>query len=168
MSQRDDALRTSAALDDGAGGLDASFAGQGRVHAALSARGAAPVERPSLDVHARVMMRIGAGSAARGSWGWGPSTPGLWPLAMAASLTALAATGWVLTHRTPVLPAGPSVARAQSTPFAALLRPLANSDAAVQASEGPFLREARLIREDSRQGMEIVLSRLPMGSGGFR
>lgn len=165
MSQRDDALRTSAALDDGAGGLDASFAGQGRVHAALSAPGAAPVERPSLDVHGRVMLRIGAGSAARRPLGW--ASTGLWPLAMAASLTALAATGWILTHRTPVPPTGPSVvARTQSTPFAALLR---NSDAAVQASvEGPFLREARLIREDSRQGMEIVLSRLPMGSGGFR
>jgi hypothetical protein len=160
MTQRDDALRTSAALDDGAGVLEAGFAEQGHVHAALSARGAAPIERPSLDVHARVMMRIGAGSTGR-------STPGLWPLAIAASLTMLAGAGWMMTHRRATIQAGPPLA--ESSPLATWIEPLAKSDAAVQASvEGPFLREARLLREDTREGMEIVLSRLPLGSGGFR
>jgi hypothetical protein len=161
MNQRDDALRTSAALDDGTGKLEARLAGHERVHAALS--GDAPMERPALDVHARVMMRIGAGST-------GQRASGLWPLAIAASLTVLAGVGWVLTHRpAPLTPAAPPIARAESSPFAAFLEPLARSEAAVQASvEGPFLREARLIREDTRQGMEIVLSRLPVGSGGFR
>jgi hypothetical protein len=165
MSQRDDALRSSAALDGGEGVLEARFCGQGRVHAALSAPGSAPVERPAADVHARVMMRIGAGSAGRSASGlWG-----LWPLAIAASLTVMAGAGWMWSHRTAPIPAGPAVARAESSPFAAFIGPLAKSDAAVQTSvEGPFLREARLLREDTRQGMEIVLSRLPVGAGGFR
>lgn len=163
MTRHEDAMRTSAALDDRAGELDARFAGHGRVHTALSARGAAPMEQAAAGVHARVMMRIGAGSAGRGA-------PSLWPLALAASLTVLAGAGWVLTHR-----AGPApqpaerIAGAGDSGFAELLRPLVNSEAAVQASvEAPFLREARLIREDTRQGMEIVLSRLPVGSGGLR
>jgi hypothetical protein len=160
MTEQDDALRVSAALDDGVGELETRFAGHGRVHAALSARGAAPMERPALDAHARVMVRIGVTGTGRS----------LWPLAIAASLTVLGGVGWVLTHRAAPAPqTGPRIAESASSTFADFMKPLVSSDAAVQASvEGPFLREARLIREDTRQGMEIVLARLPVGRGGFK
>jgi hypothetical protein len=60
--------------------------------------------------------------------------------------------------------ANPSSNAAQ---FAVLLTPLSKSDETVHARvEAPFLREARLIQEDTRQGVEMVLSRLPLSEAG--
>jgi hypothetical protein len=165
MSQIDDALAASRVLDDGEGTLEARLGAQGRVHAALSAPGAVPSERPASDIRARVMMRIGAGRGRAGAW------RAVGPVALAASLTLLAAVGWKFSRvPRPVSPPQAPVDISADTPnpasqFAVLLKPLDTSGAAVRARvEAPFLREAELIRQDTRQGVEMVLAHLPLGS----
>jgi hypothetical protein len=78
-----------------------------------------------------------------------------------------AATGWYVSRPPAVQPAAPTPVAGGaglSGGFAAVLEPLAKSDAAVHASmEAPFLQQAQFIRDDTREGMEMVLSRLPMG-----
>jgi hypothetical protein len=160
-----DALRVSAVLDDGGeGSLDARFAGQGRVHAGLSVRGAAPCERPQVDIRSRVMMKIGEAAPARRAW----------PVAMAASLTLMAGIGWVVMRSmqpAPVVaPELPRVAVTSSKgagpAIASLLNPFKGSDPQIRASlDGNFEAQAKLIQQDTQQGMEMVLSRLPLGTG---
>jgi hypothetical protein len=94
-----------------------------------------------------------------------------WPLGLAASLTLLTGLGWLLSHTS--VPAHVTVqpAPVASTNFtasgtlAALVNPLSRSDGQLHASiEAPFLEQAKLIREDTQQGMDMVLARLPLGS----
>jgi hypothetical protein len=156
-----DALRVSAVLDDGEGTLDPQFAGQGRVHAGLSARGAAPSERPDVDIRARVMMRIGepAGGSRRG-----------WPVAVAASLTLMAGIGWVVVKSmqpAAFAPQPPRVADVRGTgaSIAGILRPINRADSQISVSlDATFEQQVKLIQQDTQQGMEMVLSRLPLGA----
>jgi hypothetical protein len=163
-----DALHVSQVLDENTGRLEARFAPQERVHAALSRRGAIPSQRPSVDISARVMARIGPARANES-----PRT--IWPLGLAASLTLLTGLGWLLSHSG--VPAHITIAPqpmdstqitsgfSASGTLSALVNPLGKSNGQLQASiEAPFIEQAKLIREDTQQGVDMVLSCLPLGS----
>jgi hypothetical protein len=160
-----DALHVSQALDENIGRLEARFAPQEHVHAALSRRSAIPSQRPSVDISSRVMARIGPARTKES-----PRT--IWPLGLAASLTLLTGLGWLMSHST--VPAHvpleqPPIASTKFTASAtlsALVNPLGSrSDGQLQATiEAPFLEQAKLMREDTQQGVDMVLSCLPLGS----
>ncbi len=159
-----DALHVSQVLDENTGRLEGRFAPHERVHAALSRRGAIPSLRPSVDISARVMARIGSPRAKE-------SPRVVWPLGLAASLTLLTGLGWLMSHsKLPAQVTIPST-QAASTRFtvsgtlSALVNPLGRSNGQLQASiEAPFVEQAKLIREDTQQGVDMVLSCLPLGS----
>jgi hypothetical protein len=159
MNEYEHAAKTSRTLDDGLGTLEDRFAPHARVHAALS-EAQPPLSQPSLDIRSRVMLRVG---------GSRKTERGVWPLALAASLTMVAGIGWMIAHSSRPVQSTPQIASAnapQNSGFSVLLGPIAKSDAAVQASiEAPFIQEARFIGEDSRRGLDAVLSRLPITAG---
>jgi hypothetical protein len=168
MTDMNEALRASEALDDRRGDLDPKWAAQARVDAALSL---SPSMEPSpAGLHARIMARVSDSpahaprstlrTAANMRW---------WGLGLAACLTAAAGVAWFINSRPtqqPV-PITPPIASATSGKsnlnFAVLLSPLDQTGQAVQASvEAPLLREAQLMREDGKAGVDLVLSRLPV------
>jgi hypothetical protein len=163
-----DALHVSQVLDENTGRLEGRFAPQERVHAALSRRSAIPSQRPSADISARVMARIGTPRAKE-------SPRAVWPLGLAASLTLLTGLGWLLSHSTvpghitiaprPMAPATVTSGFTASGTLSALVNPLGRSNGQLQASiEEPFVQQAKLIREDTQQGVDMVLSCLPLSS----
>src|SRR4051812_50195093 len=91
MSEVHDAVAESRALDEGTETLGSRFAAHARVQRGLGAQDAVPRARPSLDIHARVMLRVG-GAGHRSSW------RNAWPVAIAAVLTLAAGIGWLGSH----------------------------------------------------------------------
>jgi hypothetical protein len=176
-----EAVVVSQALDDRLGPLAPKHAGQGRVDALLSSREQLPMVAVPAALRDRVMVRVmenGGATVARGS----SVARGVarWAT-MAACLAAGAGGMWMMARpRTqPVMtaPFAQDTSRAggasEETParmdLAAIFRLPERSQPAIEASvEAPLLHEAQLIREDSQAGVEMVLSRLPLGSATRR
>jgi len=182
-----EAVAVSRVLDDGRGALDASQAGQGRVHELLSQEDAIQWHGAPEGLRGRVMARAalrGSTLERRGASVW-------MRLGIAACLVGAAGAAWVAAKAGHVQAAPEAIAQGagpKAAPTAAavvvasgpsapsspidigmIFSPLAQSDPAITATvEEPLLHEARMIRDDSKAGVEMVLSRLPMGESLWR
>ena len=170
MSEVQDAVQVSAALDDGLGRLNGEHKDQERVHAALSNRRHLTWAKPSSELTARVMLRASLVRPAR--------KPKRWPLGLAAGLLLAGGLSWVVylqaqqpgtqqpgSGPTPgPIAEGPKVkAQPPAIDLGMLTRLPERSEPKIAASlERPMLREVQAIRDDTQRGFEAVMSKLPI------
>ncbi|HYE63214.1 MAG TPA: hypothetical protein VD997_14560 [Phycisphaerales bacterium] len=172
MNEVQSANVVSAVLDEGyPGPVPPEFAEQERVHAALSNKRQLTWAKPSPELGARIMLRASLVRPA--------AKPRRWPLAMAAGVALAGGLSWlvVLQASRPAItpqPEQPQQRYADATPvrpvqsapidLSLLTRLPARSEPTIVASfEQPLMREVQALSEDTQRGIDVVMSRLPVG-----